>query len=139
MIKQLKETDTGSQTYKGLEAQIAKRRADLQVQMQLQQKEFLQKEAKIYHDTYKALQSEVQYFAGQNSIDLVLWFNGEPVDPDQPRSILQEINKPVVYYAPDLDITKIISDRLNQRAGVATRPQSGASRRPGVRPPNYKW
>ncbi len=36
--------------------------------------------------------------AKQNGIDMVLRFNSEPVDVDKPDSVLQFINKPVVWY-----------------------------------------
>jgi len=136
-------TKPGSQEVKDLEEMIAKRRADLQVQLQLQNKEFMLKEANIYHAVYQEIEREVDYFAKQNGIDAVLRFNGDPVEKGQPNQILRYVNKQVVWFAPDLDITKIILDRLNMRYGGGTRQTAnpndpGQRSRHGVPAPSYQ-
>jgi Skp family chaperone for outer membrane proteins len=110
----------GTADYKALEEEIAKRNADLAVRIQLQKKEFLQREARIYHNVYKEITQEVDYYCQQNNIDVVLRFNGDPVDVDRPDSVLAFINRPVVSYAKDRDVTPIILDRLVKRSPAAT-------------------
>jgi outer membrane protein len=113
---QLGEFQPGTQDYKDLEAVITKRSSDLAVQVQLQKKEFLQREAKIYHTVYQEILQEVSYYAAVNGISMVLKFNGDQADPNQPEEVIRDINKPVIFYAKNLDITPIIRDRLNSRA-----------------------
>lgn len=117
MIGELKKLPTGSQPYKEMEEHVAKRQADLEIQMRLQNKDFLQKEAKQYHTVYQEVQQEVAYYAAQVGIVAVFSFNGEPANEDQPDEILREINNPVVWYARDTDITDMIVKRIEARAG----------------------
>jgi hypothetical protein len=57
----------------------------------------------------------------QRGIDMVLRFNGSPVDPEQINSVREFINRPVISYRSDLDITKPILEDLN-RAGARAAP-----------------
>ena len=48
--------------YKEMEEELAKRQADLAVAGQLQKNEFLQREAKIYHNVYQEILQATDYF-----------------------------------------------------------------------------
>jgi Skp family chaperone for outer membrane proteins len=133
LAERLQEFRKGTPDYKQMEEELAKRQADLAVQVQLQKNEFLQREAKIYHSVYQEIWQATDYFCKQNRIDMVLRFNGEQVDVDRPDSVLTFINKPVVWYDRGLDITDPILQDLNRTAinpAQANRP--GAPARPGV-------
>ena len=85
--------------------------------------------AKIYHTAYTEIIQEVNYYCARNGIAMVLRFNGDPVDTGaQPQEILAYINRPVVWHNQGLDITQVVLDSLNRRAGAAPAPNS----RPGV-------
>jgi Skp family chaperone for outer membrane proteins len=123
LTQQLEQERPGTPNYKQLEETIAKRRADLQVQTSLQRKEFLLREAKLHYAVYQEIEQVVRYYATQNNIAVVLRFNGEPADPDDPESILREINKPVVYYAQSLDLTPVVLEALNRSAAQTATPR----------------
>ena len=132
MAERLREFNKGSIEYKQMEEDLAKRHADLAVQVQLQKSEFLQREAKIYHAVYQEIWQATDYFCKQNRIDMVVRFNGEQVDVESPESVLTHINKPVVWYDRGLDITDAILQDLNR---TAINPAPGNARgpaRPGV-------
>lgn len=112
--ERLQEFRKGTQEYKSLEEELARRQADLSVQMSMQRNEFLQREAKIYHNVYQEIWQATDYFCRQHGIDMVLRFSSEPVDPDRPDSVLTNINKPVVWYDQGLDITDAILQELNR-------------------------
>lgn len=133
LSEQLRDFRPGSANYKQLEEQVATRTSQLQVQLQLQRKEFLQREAKVYHTIYQEVQQEVEYYASSAGIAMVLRFNGDPVNQDKPDDVLRGINSQVVWSAKGLDITPVILERLNQRAG-GSRATVGDQRstRPGV-------
>lgn len=114
--EQLKGMPTGTVEYKQLEQHVAKRSADLNVQAQLQRKEFLLRETKTYHTVYKEVQQVVDYYAKDNGIGLVLRFNGDPADSGDPEGVLRYINGDVIWYAQGMDITPVILQRLNGRA-----------------------
>ncbi len=127
LLVKLKQWKKGSRDYNDIQEQIIKRRSDLQVRVQLQKERFLEEEAKIYHTIYQEVLEEVKYFAEANGLSIVLRFNGDEADVNKPETVLRGINKPVIWYAENIDITPIISQALNRRAG--------GSRRVGTKPP----
>ncbi len=116
----------GTPEYKAMEEEVAKRQSDLTVQIQLQRKEFLQREARIYYHVYQEILQELAYYCPQNGVDIVFRFSGDPVDVENPNSVLGYVNRPVVWYGKDRDITGIILESLNRRfvgsSGLGTRP-----------------
>lgn len=123
--------EKGTQQYAETEEQLANRQAKLAVLVQRTKNEFLQREATIYHNVYQEIWQATDYFCKQNSIDMVLRFNGEPVDVQRPDSVLTFINKPVVWYDPGLDITDQILAVVNRPgAAPATADQRGGPVQP---------
>lgn len=115
----LKDFRTGTQEYKQLEQQLAKRQADVQVQLQLQRKDFLQQEAKIYHDVYNEILQQVEHIARQHGYVMVLRFNGDRVNRDNPEDVLRDINKSVIWFDNRRDITGLVLEQLNKQRGGA--------------------
>ncbi len=70
----------GSPDYKRMEEQIATRSSNLQLRMNLQKRDFMEKEADIYFYVYKEIEKEVTNFARSRGIDLVLRFNDVEMD-----------------------------------------------------------
>jgi Skp family chaperone for outer membrane proteins len=122
--KQKNETELrkDSPEYKQLEADITRLKIDLNAQIALQKKEFVEREAKIYYIVYQEVLDSVQYFSQQNRISLVLRFNGDPVTEADPQEILKQLNKSVVYYDKTIDITPYILRDLNARSGGGNGP-----------------
>lgn len=129
MAERLREFRKGTPDYKQMEETLAKRQAELAVQVQLQKTDFLQREAKIYHAVYQEIWQATDYFCKQNRIDMVLRFNGAQVDVESPESVLTHINKPVVWYDRGLDITDAILQDLNR---TAINPNPSNATRPAV-------
>jgi len=133
LAERAKDYRKGTPDYKAIEEEVAKRRADITVRVQLQKREFIEQEAKIYHNIYQEISQEVDYYCKANRVAMVLRFNGDPVDAGQPENVLRNINKPVVWYSKERDITPIILDALNKRAFQGTH-GAGTNSRPGVAP-----
>ncbi len=125
--ERLNERNAGSPEYKDMETDMAKRLADWQVRFQLQRKEFLKSEARIYYNIYQQIQDEVEAYATANGIVAVLKFNSEPPDVEKPDDVLRDLNKPVIWHHRNLDITKVILDSINRRM-VAPRNAADPSR-----------
>lgn len=149
MADKLEGFQKSSDEYRQTEEDIAKRSAELSVQVQLQKKEFFEKEAKIYYTVYQEIMEQVKYHADKHGIVLVMRFNGDPLDENDPQGIQKELNKAVLYYNQAIDITPIILDAVNPpRTGPrpTTPPTSRSdgtasglnrpSRSQGVLPPN---
>jgi Skp family chaperone for outer membrane proteins len=121
----------GTRDYRAMEQDIADRQAKLAVQVRMQQREFLEREARIYHNTYKEIWQAVDYYCRNQNLAMVLRFNGDPADATKPEEVLRDINKPVVWYRNGMDITGSILADLNrdqQRVGQPATP--GPARSP---------
>ncbi len=129
--KALKELNIGTPDYKHLEAEVAKRQADLQVDGQLRKKELMLKEAKIYHEVYTEIYQEVEAIANSYGFLVVIQFNGDPANPESPEQIMRLISKPIIWHNTSLDITPQVLQRLSRRsAGTAS-----SNTRPGIPQP----
>jgi Skp family chaperone for outer membrane proteins len=121
LVEQLKGFNVGSPEFKKLEAEVAKAQGDFNVTAQLQKKDFMDREAQVYLQVYKEIESAVEQFAKQHRIAAVFRFDGEPTDESNRENILRGITKPIVYYDTGIDITNDILKMLNG-ANVASRP-----------------
>ena len=132
----LEQYRSGTPDYKERETQLTRRRAELATRIELQKRDFLQRESKIYNTVYEEMMQEVDYYAANNGIAMVLRFNGDPVDTQKPEDVLRRINQPIVWYPKDRDITPVILERLAARGGNVGQPNPAANsqQRVGVPP-----
>jgi Skp family chaperone for outer membrane proteins len=126
LMEQIKGFNVGTPEYKKLEAEIAKAQGDFNVNAQLQKKDFMDREAKVYLQVYTEIEKAVEQFAREHRIAVVHRFDGEPVDNSDRNQILRGITKPIVYLEPGIDITPDIVKMLN---GPAVAAQPGQPRR----------
>jgi Skp family chaperone for outer membrane proteins len=113
MMKGLQEfKNPGGPEYKKLEEQIALANTNFKLEVQNKRREQLQREAKIYNDTFNEIQNEVNYFCQSQGIAMAMRFSSDTVDESNPESILSSINRPVVWYNPNLDITDFVMQRF---------------------------
>ena len=129
MAEQLKGYNAGSPDYKKIEEEMTRLTVQFNVKKASQAKELMEREGAMYFGLYREIQQELQYFAKQNNIRLILRFNREPVDPNDRKSVLNEISKAVVLH-DRLDITEVILGELNRR-GRAPAGAPAAAARPG--------
>ena len=132
MSEELKELKAGTPPYREKEERLTKDSTDLNVQMQIQRKEFLQRESKVYYTVYQEIQQEVDYFAANNNIAMVIRTSNEPVDVEKPDEIVREMTKPVVWNAKGLDITQYIRQQLQRRYGETNQGAPPTNARQGV-------
>ena len=122
----------GSPDYKQADEAVARMMADFQLKMGRLRKDFMDREAKVYYQTYTEVVEAVNYYAKRQGIGLVLRFSGEQIDPNRREDVLREINKPVVMQ-DSIDITGDILVLLNRDQQASPQqqfPQSQA-RTPG--------
>ncbi len=94
----------GTQEFKQTDEQLAKEKANFELNKQRLQKDFLEKEAQAYYEAYGQVQAEISRYAKHYKIGLVFRFNGEEPDPAIRQQILAGINKPI-QYQDSVDIT----------------------------------
>lgn len=125
MMETLKSYQPGTAEYRKLEGDVAKAQGDFQVKAQLDKKDFLDREARVYHRVYGEVEQAVAAFARQHRIAVVHRFDGEPVDAKETdrAKIMAHLSKPIVYHDGTVDITPDILRVLNGQAAVAAQPQ----------------
>jgi Skp family chaperone for outer membrane proteins len=128
LMDQLKGYNPGTPEYRKFEGDVAKAQGDFSVNAQLQKKDFMDREAKVYLQVYNEIERAVSQFARDHGIAVVHRFDGDPVDSSDRNRILGSITKPIVYYDPQYDITPDILKMLNG-ATVAAQPPAGQPRR----------
>ena len=132
-VQNLQKIPKGSTEYKILEEQLAGDQTKLRLEMARKQKERIEQEAKVYFNAYKEVEFHINKFATTYGIDLVLRFNAEDMDPAQPESVLNGINRFVVYQR-DLNITGHILEQMN-KSTPPPRTSNGTNRPPFQQPP----
>ena len=128
LMDQLKHYNPGTPEYRKFEGEVAKAQGDFSVNTQLQKKDFMEREAKVYLQVYNEIERAVSQFARDHGIAVVYRFDGDPVDANDRNRILGMITKPIVYYDSQVDITPDVLKMLNG-ANVAAQPQPGQPRR----------
>lgn len=132
LMEKLKGFNPGTPEYRQLEGEVAKAQGDFSVNAQLQKKDFMDREAKVYLQVYTEIEKAVAQFAREHSITAVFRIDGDPIDGADRNQILRGITKPIVYYDAGYDITPDIVKILN---GTAVADQTG---RAGVAPPRTR-
>lgn len=120
----------GTPDYKSIEEELAQRSSNLSVRVNLQKKEFLQKEARIFHTVYQEVLKEVEYYAQSHGTLAVLRFNGDTADEENPEDVLRDINKAVVWSVKEIDITPFVLANLNRGAVAAPAATAGGAVNP---------
>jgi Skp family chaperone for outer membrane proteins len=104
----------GSGEAKQLEEQIARDTSEVQLLVAKQKRDFFEQEAAMYYETYQEVMKAVSTYSQQRGINLVMRFNGDPYDPEDPQALQKELNKAVVYH-DGIDITDDIIRIVNAK------------------------
>ena len=108
----LQQYKAGSPEFRQKEEELARLQSDLQVEVALKKREFLEQEARVYYRVYKEIEQEVSVFSQRYRISLVLRYNRDEMKENDRTSVLQGVNRSVVFQT-GLDITEPILKQLN--------------------------
>ena len=125
-MNKLQPTDPQVKQY---QTAIAQATANLQVENQLKGKEFMEREAQLYHSTYVDIVNRVAAYCKANNISLVLRYNSEPVKTEDRASILQYVNSNVVFERQRNVTSAIIAQVSSQTAARSNGPQATPNRK----------
>lgn len=121
----LKSLQPGTPDYKKLEEELTKAESDWKLEVASKRRDFAEQESTYYLKAYQELSAAVKVYSERNGIQLVLRFNGAPIDSNNREMVQMEVFKLVMYYDKRIDITGAILAELNRSAGgVAARPQA---------------
>jgi Skp family chaperone for outer membrane proteins len=126
MEQQRNSFNVGSAEYKKYDEEMARMMAEFQLKTGKLQKDFMERQAKLYYQTYLEVASKVNEYAKRNNIGMVMRFNGEPVDPNQREQVMRDINKQVVMQN-SIDITPDVLQLLNRDSQVRSATQPAAT------------
>jgi Skp family chaperone for outer membrane proteins len=117
--------NVGTAEYKKLDEEMARMMAEFQLKTSKLQKDFMERQAKLYYQTYLEVVDAVNMYAKSHNIGMVLRFNGEPVDSNKREDVMRDINKQVVIQ-DRIDITPDVLILLNRDSQQARAPQGGS-------------
>jgi fumarylacetoacetate (FAA) hydrolase family protein len=112
LAERLKEMKTGSDEHNALQREIIGQQADNQLYTARKQQSILSDEARLYAEVYERVQQETTKIAREKRIRLVLRFQTDAIDKDKRDSVLQGVNRPVIYQ-DGLDITDAVIAAIN--------------------------
>ena len=131
LTEQVRQMPPGSPERKKLEQEVLKKRADFELHGKRITEAAREGESKLYVSMFRELNEELSHYAQANGIQLILRHDVPPLDLSDPRSVLQEIQKPIVYQR-GVDITPVMLDAMNHRTGplgsTKTAAQGGATK-----------
>lgn len=119
--QQLKQYEVGSSDRNQLEATLEQKQTALRTKARQAEADLLNREAKIYHETYQKMQEVVSSIANQHGISLVVRFDSEPIDATNRAEVVKGVNRSVVFHRR-LDLTNMVIKQMNPAAAQA---QSG--------------
>ena len=114
--EQLQALVAGSPDYGALEAKLIKLKTELETFRQVEQQKIVRQQADVYKTIYLEVQDVVNRYAAYYKYTLVIRFNRADVaDAGNPQAIIQNMNRQVVYYQTQDDITDPILTHLNDQ------------------------
>ena len=126
--QKLKELKEGGAEYTKLEQLAVKKAAEFENFRRQMSREFLKKESQIYLQVYNEVSRMVEKYATHFNYTLIIRFNREDLDTENPQALLQGMNRQVVYYRANEDITTPVLESLNKRLNPAAAPSKGPAR-----------
>jgi len=117
----------GTPEYTQLEEKLVTLKSGIQGKVALKRKEFVQREAKLYYNAYREISDEVTNFCQQRGIAMVMNFNGDAIDPENPDTVARGIQNKCVYYNRSLDITPYILQRFEKPLSASQQNGPGGS------------
>jgi len=107
--------EVGSPDRNKLEGDLEQQQAKLRTRARQSETDLLNREARVYYDTYQRMQAIVASVASQNGISLVLRFDSAQIDPGNRGEVIKGVNRAVVYHR-QLDLTAMVTEAMNNSA-----------------------
>ena len=114
----LAELGAGSAERNQLEADLEQKQAALRTHARQAETTLLNREARIYYDTYQKMQGVVESLASQHGISLVLRFDSEQIDANNRAEVIKGVNRAVVFHKR-LDLTNAVAAAMGPRTAQA--------------------
>ena len=117
-VMKLRDMEAGAQRNQ-MEADLEQQHTRLRTTTRQNEAELLNREARVYFETYREMQSVVEAMSKEYGLSLVLRFDSESIDPNNRNEVIKGVNRAVVFHR-QLDLTKLVSEQLNARMASAS-------------------
>jgi len=94
----------GTDQFKQVDEELARQKAEFSIKQGTVRRDFLEREAKVYYQTYTTVSEAVKSYATKQNIGMVLRFNGDQIDAAQREDVMRAIMQPIVHQN-NIDIT----------------------------------
>ena len=105
----------GSPAFIEREAEIASLSSQFETKQKLNQVNFRRKHADMFEKVYIDARDVIKLYAEHFKFTMIMRFNSEALDEENPEKIASSINKLVVYHRPSDDITDAVIEYLNRK------------------------
>jgi Skp family chaperone for outer membrane proteins len=105
----------GSDEFRQKEAELEQQLVALRSEGRQANTDLLNREAKIYYDTYVEMHQVVTSLSAKWGISLVIRFDSSAVDATNRTDVVKAVNRAVVFQK-DLDLTDYVVDAMNNAA-----------------------
>lgn len=134
MQKEMKKLTEGGPEFTKAEQIIVKKAAEFETFRRAASRDFLKKESQIYLQVYNETSDAVERYAKHYKYTLIIRFNREELDTENPQNLLQGMNRQVVYHQAEDDITPSVLEFLNRSYAKATTAPAATPPRNTTRP-----
>lgn len=117
--EELNQFNKNSEEYRQMEAKLAQESAEMEVEQRSKMRDLLTAEARLHFDTYNEIQQYISQYCQERGIQLVIRYDSQPMNQDDPASIMQRVNSGVIFNRPGKDITEKIIERILQVRNAA--------------------
>lgn len=110
--EKVEQYQVNSQERNEMETRLMQEEASLKTQARQSEADLLTREARVYFETYRRMESVVAEIATEFNISLVLRYESGDMKQDDRADVIKGVNRSVVYQK-GLDLTNMVSQRLN--------------------------
>jgi Skp family chaperone for outer membrane proteins len=110
----LQNYEAGSAERNRMEAELEQRQTTLRTDARQSEQDLLNREAKVYFDTYTTMQAVVTQLAEQYDVALVLRYDSSDIDKNNRAEVIKGVNRNVVFHR-NRDLTSTVVKMMNER------------------------
>lgn len=114
----LQQYEVGSPDRNQFESELVQKQAKLRAEAGQAEVDLLNKEARIYYETYQQMQSILSSLSNEYGISLVLRHDSEPIDSGNRNDVVKGVNRAIVYQQ-GLDLTKLVIEKMSTNVASA--------------------
>jgi Skp family chaperone for outer membrane proteins len=127
---QMKDLTEGSPDFAELDAKYTTLGSEVETKNKVLQRQFQQKEAKLFHQAYLEVQDAVELACDRYKFTVILRFNRTDPGGTDPQRVNQLLSSQVVYHRKRDDLTDAVLKYLNDKYGKSSGGAGGGENRP---------